>query len=249
MLIALLAAAALSMSSRVDCVAGPPPDAAIVRAKDQRWLEKERSGQLGSRTPQLVMLGDSLIATLSDPEFQSVWAKYYAPYEALNLGVGGDTTANVLWRIKNGALDNLSPKAVIVEIGTNDEHCQWSVAHTVDAIGDIIHEVHSRLPSASIVLEGNFPRARSDRPSEVNASLVERFSAMQYVTFIDTSPLFLDQDRLRQDLFLGSAGREVHPNPQGADSVGDCIAPVIKRLMAPSDAPGPQRVSAVTCHS
>lgn len=39
-----------------------------------------------------------------------MWNDLFEPLHSLNFGVSGDTTQNVLWRIKNGALDNIKPK-------------------------------------------------------------------------------------------------------------------------------------------
>ena len=38
------------------------------------------------------------------------WDQYFKPMNAVNFGIGGDTTENVLWRLENGELDALNPK-------------------------------------------------------------------------------------------------------------------------------------------
>lgn len=39
-----------------------------------------------------------------------VWRELFSPLHALNFGIGGDTTCNVLWRLQNGELENIRPK-------------------------------------------------------------------------------------------------------------------------------------------
>lgn len=39
-----------------------------------------------------------------------VWRELFSPLHALNFGIGGDTTSNVLWRLQNGELDNIRPR-------------------------------------------------------------------------------------------------------------------------------------------
>ena len=42
--------------------------------------------------------------------FLQVWRELFSPLHALNFGIGGDTTCNVLWRLQNGELENIRPK-------------------------------------------------------------------------------------------------------------------------------------------
>lgn len=39
-----------------------------------------------------------------------IWRELFSPLHALNFGIGGDTTGHVLWRLKNGELENIKPK-------------------------------------------------------------------------------------------------------------------------------------------
>lgn len=39
-----------------------------------------------------------------------VWRELFSPLHALNFGIAGDTTCNVLWRLQNGELENIRPK-------------------------------------------------------------------------------------------------------------------------------------------
>ena len=46
----------------------------------------------------VVLIGDSIIAGLT--RYRDIWKEYFGPLKALNFGVGGDHTQNVLWRAK-----------------------------------------------------------------------------------------------------------------------------------------------------
>ena len=74
----------------------------------------------------IVFLGDSITqswggrgrnvaATAGD-----VWAKYFSVRNAVNFGISGDTTENVLWRIEHGNFDGIDPSLIVVNIGTNN---------------------------------------------------------------------------------------------------------------------------------
>jgi len=49
-----------------------------------------------------------------------VWDKYYAPRNAFDFGVAGDTTENVLWRFDHMNIKALKPKVAVIFIGINN---------------------------------------------------------------------------------------------------------------------------------
>ncbi len=66
----------------------------------------------------VVFLGDSITHGW---EGQTAWQEHFGPFHPVNLGIGGDQTGHVLWRITDGhELDRLKPKAAVVMIGTNN---------------------------------------------------------------------------------------------------------------------------------
>lgn len=62
------------------------------------------------REPDVLWIGDSIIAHLKQ---RPMWNDLFEPLHSLNFGLSGDTTQNILWRIQNGALDNIKPKVRI----------------------------------------------------------------------------------------------------------------------------------------
>ena len=66
----------------------------------------------------VIFLGDSIT---NGWENQKAWQEYFGAFKPVNLGIGGDQTGHVLWRITDGhELDNLKPKAAVIMIGTNN---------------------------------------------------------------------------------------------------------------------------------
>ena len=62
-------------------------------------------------------VGDSITARWrAEPS----WAKHWGAYRVVNMGIGGDLTQNVLWRLQNGELDGYQAKLFVVMIGTNN---------------------------------------------------------------------------------------------------------------------------------
>ena len=65
----------------------------------------------------LLMIGDSITQGWAD-ESRRIWDTYYGRRRAVNLGVNGDGTEHVLWRLDHGEIEGIAPKLVVVMIGT-----------------------------------------------------------------------------------------------------------------------------------
>ena len=70
-----------------------------------------------------VLIGDSI--TDNWPKYGKNTFLRFAPWKPLDLGVSGETTEEVLWRLLNGELDNIHPKVVMIMIGTNNIGHYW----------------------------------------------------------------------------------------------------------------------------
>ena len=102
----------------------PPVNTATLHeARDGRALQRHE--RINARVAamkgacDLIFVGDSITEGFED-EGREVWADRYAKRRAANLGISGDRTEHVLWRLENGNLDGLQPKLAVVMIGTNN---------------------------------------------------------------------------------------------------------------------------------
>ena len=79
--------------------------------------------------------------------------------KGLPLGIAGDTTSNVLWRIQNGEIpDYLNPKIWWLVLGTNDlamKQCSEEVV--LMGILRIVEEILDKKPDAKIVINSILP--------------------------------------------------------------------------------------------
>lgn len=48
------------------------------------------------------------------------WEKLFGPHAATNMGFGFDYVDNAYYRVQNGELDGISPRVIIVLLGTNN---------------------------------------------------------------------------------------------------------------------------------
>lgn len=79
--------------------------------------------QFVKRTKQgnidVIFIGDSL--TKGWKQIPSTnWSGATSAPQAVNYGIGADTTRQILWRIRHGALDGISPSLVVLMTGTNN---------------------------------------------------------------------------------------------------------------------------------
>jgi hypothetical protein len=87
---------------------------------------------------EVVVLGDSIAFFWPAQKLGSL----FAGSKVVNLGVGGDRTQNVLWRLTSPEFKNIQPKLVIVILGTNniqDQPC--AVVAGITAVFDKIDHI------------------------------------------------------------------------------------------------------------
>ena len=84
------------------------PKPAVWPDNPDAWQQMARALAEDARraSPRAVFLGDSITQAWGS-DGKAEWDARFAPLGAANLGIGGDRTQNVLWRIENGALDGL----------------------------------------------------------------------------------------------------------------------------------------------
>ncbi len=126
-------------------------------ARHEGFLAQAKEGKF-----DLIFIGDSITDGWRKRGLE-VWNKYYAPRHALNLGIGGDRTQHVLWRIEHGELDGLKPKAVVLMIGTNntgkekDGSPRNSTAEVIEGVTAVVKKIRTALPDSKLLLLAIFP--------------------------------------------------------------------------------------------
>jgi len=149
---------------------------------------------LGEKS-QVIFIGDSITQGW-EGEGREAWATYYAPRNAINLGIGGDRTQHVLWRLDNGNLTSLKPKAAVVMIGTNNSNGEDNTVEQIaDGVAAIVGKLRERLPDTKVLLIPIFPR--SENPSaqrgkvlQVN-QIIQKLADGQNVHWVDFGHRFL----------------------------------------------------------
>lgn len=133
------------------------------------WWMKEHVKQLMNKEAMSrvdwIMIGDSLTAGW-ETEGKEVQNKYFCRRNILNLGVKGDMTQDVLWRIGHGAVFGTSPKLITVMVGLENITSARCIAtwkgrsnNKIPAgIKAVVEELEKRCPNAKIVVLSNLQR-------------------------------------------------------------------------------------------
>jgi lysophospholipase L1-like esterase len=115
-------------------------------------------------------MGDSITRRwgASDRQYAELlanWNENFKGWNAADFGWGGDKTQNMLWRLKQGELDGVNPKVIVLMAGTNNvgnlsptDDTGMRAAETVRGVAAVLKELRARAPKATIVLMGITPR-------------------------------------------------------------------------------------------
>jgi len=177
----------------------------------------------------VAFVGDSITARWRGSEN---WEKHWGAYRAVNMGIGGDQTQHVLWRLQNGQLDGYKAKLFVVMIGTNN---LWGreadPAHAAAGVKAILDLIQEKQPQAKILLMSVLPTGEKPNPGrEKRAAVNELISkfAGGSVEYVDVWGKFLEADE--------SISKEVmhdflHLAPKGYDIWADAIRGKVKETV------------------
>ena len=173
------------------------------------WTKRHQSfnKRVAQGNCDLIFIGDSITQGW-EGRGKKVWAKHYTKRNAVNLGIGGDRTQHVIWRLDNGNLHRIKPKAAVIMIGTNNSGSNSS-QEIADGVEVIVKQLRKKLPETKVLLLGVFPRGanKADKRRQVNegANATSKIIADgKSVHYLDIGQKFLKED--------GTLPREIMPD-------------------------------------
>ncbi len=201
------------------------------------WLERHQGviDANRARDPELILIGDSITHYWGGEPHHDIqrgkdsWDALFEPRRAVNMGFGCDDTRHVLWRIRHGELDGISPRVATLLIGCNNLPLFTNI-ETASAVGEILAEIRAHLPRTKIRLLGVIPRRGwCERIRALNA-LYATFDGVfgGTVAFLDAGrEVFCPGGRFRDDLFCDGT---THPNAEGNRLFAAAIRPALEHL-------------------
>ncbi len=183
-----------------------------------------------SSRPRIVFLGDSLTAGLGLAKEESVpsliqtrLARGGYPYEVVNAGVSGDTSAGGLSRLEWSLAGDV--EVLVIELGANDGLRGLPVASLKHSLEEIIARARKR--DIKVLLTGmeappNYGAAYTAEFRKVYSDLAREHD----VTFV---PFYLEGVAGKPALNIADG---IHPNPEGAKIVEGTIWRALEPLLA-----------------
>lgn len=154
------------------------------------------------------------------------WQGWFPDLDATNLGVGGDTTDDVLGRLADVVA--LDPDEIVLLIGTNDLGKRRNVESLVRNIQSILVELRRELPASRMLVQSIMPRGREfgDRIRDANIHL-RQFSATVHAQFLDLWPAMALEDGELNPTFSDD---RLHLNDAGYEAWLSELRPALVRL-------------------
>jgi lysophospholipase L1-like esterase len=199
--------------------------------QERHTLLNQRAAEAGE-SAEVIFIGDSITQGWEGAGAE-VWARSYAPLNAVNLGIGGDRTQHVLWRLQNGNLEGLNPKAAVVMIGTNNSNGEDnSVSQIADGIAAIVRELRTRLPDTKILLVAIFPRsenptAHRGKVLSVN-QVIRNLADDDQVLWVDFGHKFVDAQGLIPTELMPDY---LHLSPNGYELWAKSLEPALNGIL------------------
>jgi lysophospholipase L1-like esterase len=188
---------------------------------------KAKNGKVG-----VLFVGDSITDGWRG-QGRKTFAETYGPLDPLNIGIGGDRTQHVLWRLEHGEVEGISPKVAVLMIGTNNLGSNTN-EEIAAGVTKIVGTLREKLPQTKVLLLAIFPRApRADDPARariqaINDQLAKLDDGGRTIKYLDIGPKFLEADgTLPKDVMPDA----LHPNEKGYQIWAEAMAPTLAELL------------------
>lgn len=118
----------------------------------------------------VLLVGDSITQQWGGPldggVFNEAWNQGFQKYKAINIGIGGDKTQNILWRLDHGAVEGLLPRAIVLMIGNNNMFftAETGAAAAARGVKTCVENLRQKFPEARLIVAKILPcHAPKDR--------------------------------------------------------------------------------------
>ncbi|MGB7344224.1 MAG: sulfatase/phosphatase domain-containing protein [Pirellulaceae bacterium] len=204
------------------------------RGDEPNWRQRDASMTKLARNGEfdLAFIGDSITQGW-EGRGKSTWDKFYGDRKAINLGIGGDRTEHVIWRLTHGNLGKIKPKVAVLMIGTNNTgHFKQDPSEVAAGVKKILDILAERLPETKVVLHGIFPRGTGtlDEMRLNNIAInqqIRRFADGDRVQYLEIGDQFVEPDGTISKAIMPDL---LHLSAQGYERWANALEPKLKEL-------------------
>ena len=187
----------------------------------------------------VLLVGDSItIQWEQGMDKTNSWAKEFPALKGVNIGIGGDKSQNVLWRMDHGGVDALQPRVCLLMIGNNNMFFAPETGTDAAAQGvkTCVDNLRARFPSAPVIVSKILP---CHAPGvEFYENIRKTNSALDTLNLVkDPQVMVLDlwsdftnaDGTLKAELFTND---RIHLNAAGYAAYAQRLRPLLERLFA-----------------
>ncbi len=224
----------LAVAAAVVAISAVADNSAIIPTPrdSPRWLERHQSmgERLKAGHANALWIGDSIVEKFEKPG-KPVWDKYYACRDAVNLGISGDRTEHVLWRLDHVNIESVSPKLAIVMIGQNNGGSN-TAEEIAEGVSAVVMKLRQKLPDMKILLLAIFFRGEKPNDEQIKLAktndIVSEMADGQHIFYLNINKIFLQPDGTIMKSLMPDFE---HPNEQGCRAWAEAIEPKVAELL------------------
>ena len=196
------------------------------------WLKLHeahvRTVQANPGPLDVLLVGDSITI-----QWGSSWEKAFPNRKAVNIGIGGDKTQNVLWRLDHGGVDGLRPKTIVLMIGNNNMFFtpETGVPAAARGIRTCAANLREKFPEARLIvvkiLPCHSPKDRFYQDIVATNAELDQLSLDQdpKIRVLDLTKDFLNADgTIRAELYTPD---KIHLSPAGYEAYAQRLRPLL----------------------
>lgn len=212
----------------------------VVRRANEPWMQRHlKLVELAQQSAdcEVLFVGDS-ITDHWDSKGIEIWKRDFVPLHAVNLGVSGDRTQHLLWRLQNGELGAMQPKVIVMMIGTNNVGLESNKTRrnqepeVAQGIATLVHYLREKLPATKILLLAIFPRGQPDSPERAQVTAINRLlpplADGKNVVLLDIGEKFLGPGGTISKSVMADL---LHPTPAGYAIWADAMRDPLMKLL------------------
>ena len=185
----------------------------------------------------VLLVGDSITQQWGSPldtgVLNAAWTKRFGALKTINIGIGGDKTQNVLWRLDHGGVEGLEPRMIVLMIGNNNMFFtpETGVAAAAQGIRTCAANLREKFPRAKLIvamiLPCHAPKVRFyEDILATNAEVAKLDLAKDpQIQVLDLTKDFLNADgTLRAELFVAD---KIHLSLAGYETFARRLEPLL----------------------
>jgi platelet-activating factor acetylhydrolase IB subunit beta/gamma len=198
--------------------------------------------QANAGPADILLVGDSITQQWGGPlekgAFNDAWSTHFANQKTINIGIGGDKTQNVLWRLDHGGVEGIRPRAIILMIGNNNMFFtpETGIAAAAQGVKACADNLREKFPNARLIVVKILPcHAPGNRFYEdirlTNLEIEKlKLESDPSVLVMDLTKDFSTEDgRLRPALFKPD---HVHLSPEGYKVYAQRLRPLLDAALS-----------------